>query len=124
MKSKHHKAVTERFKQAVNTIIYQNKQKGKSPSNMSAFAESIGDNQQNFGKLWSKGQDVTSRLLEPTFRLYGVNPAWIYLNRGEMFLKDEVPLSKEIANLIKQMETLTGKLEQLQKTETKLKRRA
>lgn len=113
MKNPYTRKVTERFIQAANTIIYENKRAGKEPSNMTQFAVSIGQLPQNVSKLFNKDQHTSTQILEATIRIHGVNPTWLFLNKGEMFLKDEG--GEDIVSLARQLRTIAAKLEALKK---------
>lgn len=121
MKSKKTQAVTDRFIQAMNAIIYENVQDGGEIKTESAFSISIGSTPQNFHKIINRGQDVTARLITTACEKYRINPTWLHLNEGDMFLKE---IGNDITSVPKQLRSIADKLEQNQSKQGGLKRRA
>lgn len=90
MRNPYTKAMTKRFVEAMNTIIHQNVLRGGKIIDGSKFARTINVAPQNMNK-WLKGeQDVGSIFIEAACRVHRVNPTWIILGEGEMFLASDL----------------------------------
>lgn len=87
-------------------IISQNKLKQGKYDTLSAFAKSVGQVSQNMHKLM-KGQTVSTNVMESTCRVHRVNPTWLLLGEGEMFMKDDI--NERVAQLearVKKLESV------------------
>lgn len=90
MRTKKTEAVTGRFLAAMHEIIKKNKiDKGRIATRQ-AFAESIGQSPQNFAKLNNNGQHVSMSIIAEVCRKYRVNPTYLILGEGDMFLSDDL----------------------------------
>lgn len=121
MKSKKTQAVTDRFIQAMNQVILENRNSGGDIVDYSSYAISLGETPQNFHKVINKGQHVTTRLITIACEIYRISPTWLILNEGDMFLKE---IGNDITSVPKQLRSIADKLEQNQSKQSGLKRRA
>lgn len=94
MKTSYTDAMTERFIMAVNDIIISENKSGGKAVSVRAFALSIGTLQQNLNRIVNEGQGVSIAIVETTCRIYRVNPTFIILGEGEMYLTDKSQISK------------------------------
>lgn len=108
MKTSHTDAMTERFIMAVNDIIISESKSGGKAVSVRAFAKSIGTLQQNLNRIINNGQGVSIALVETTCRLYRVNPTFIILGEGEMYLNTRPQISRrpEITKKLREIEDL------------------
>lgn len=90
MKTKHTAALTKRFLLAMNEIVKEGKQKRGKIKSMRAFALSIGESAQNFQKIVTKGQDVSTSMIMKAHLKYRINCNWLFSGKGEMFLDADV----------------------------------
>lgn len=90
MRTEESKAATRRYVEAMRDIIKRNQDNGGRIINASAFAESIAHSIQNINKLTTGVQDVTPDLLIRSAKLYGINPNYVLLGIGGMFLNEVI----------------------------------
>lgn len=91
MRTEESKAATRRYVQAMREIIRRNQDNGGRIINDSAFAESLGHSSQNINKLTTGVQDPTNDLLIRSAKMYGINPNYVLLGIGGMFLTETIP---------------------------------
>lgn len=82
--------VTKRFLEAVKEIIRRNEKSGGKIIDYQSFAESVGDTPQNFQKVRTQGQMVGRDMMIESIHKYRINPTWLILGEGEMFLKEDI----------------------------------
>lgn len=108
MKSKDHAEATKRFLEAMMDVIHRSKLKGGKVNSAKAFAVSIGQLPQNFSKYTTKSkQMVSAPIIIAACKLYRLNPTWIMLGEGGMYLSSD-------------LEAKTGDLEERMKRIEKL----
>lgn len=113
MRNPYTKAMTKRFVEAMNTIIHQNVLRGGDFTDKSKFAKTIKVRPQNMNKWLNGSQDVGSVFIEAICRSHRVNPAWIILGEGEMFLQSKS--MDDITALAMQLRGIASKLEKQEK---------
>lgn len=91
MRTPESKEATKRYVEAMRTVIRRNQDNGGSIINDSAFAESLGHSIQNINKLTTGLQDPTNDLLIRSAKMYGINPNYVLLGIGGMFLTEDIP---------------------------------
>lgn len=101
----YHKAITERFKTVMFDIITTGKKKRTGITSVSAFARSIGYSSQNLGKYFNHFQGVSTPVIEAACRKYRINPTWLILGEGEMYLKAEKK-KQTLEERVKKLESL------------------
>lgn len=107
MKTKETKELTERFNEAMHEIVKRGKVNKSKIDSLEAFAESIGQSPQNMYKF-KNGQHVGTNILSRTFKRYRVNPTWLFLGEGEMFLTDD--LAGKVNELEKRLKRLEARI--------------
>lgn len=107
MRTPHTKSLTSRFIEAMHQLISEQKQKGGKIKSYAAFAESIKQSPQNFNKIAKGKQDVSAQIIEASCRVHEINPMFLILGQGEMFLSDD---------RLNKLESRVSKLERLIKT--------
>lgn len=86
----------------MHQVITNQRVSGGKVRNVKAFAESIGHSASNFSKFSGKNKrSVTVEMIEAICRRHDVNPAWLILGKGPMFMQDETELQKLIEKLRK-----------------------
>lgn len=97
MRTEDSKAATRRYVEAMRQVIRRSQDNGGQIVNDSAFAESLGHSIQNINKLTTGLQDPTNDLLIRSAKMYGINPNYVLLGIGGMFLTETIPpIAKEI----------------------------
>jgi len=81
-KKKHAQLVAGRFVKAMKQIIAN---EIKDVTNRSQFAEKVGEYKQNISKIESGERYPTIETICTMCLVFGVDPGWILLERGEMF---------------------------------------
>lgn len=107
MKTKNTKELTARFIEAMHEIIKNDKLSNGKIDTVKAFAESIGQSPQNVSMFSKKGRHVGTAIIIETCLKYRVNPTYLILGEGEMFLSND----------------LTGRVNDLEKRVRKLEKR-
>lgn len=90
MKTKTTEEISKRFIQAMNEIINSEKQHGGQITSVKAFARSIGQLPQNFSKFKTHKQHVTLPIIAEACKLYKINPTFLILGEGELFLSNDL----------------------------------
>lgn len=104
--------VTERFVKAMNTIIAKSKLEKGDIRSFRDFGRKIGIDSTNFSKIKGHaGQDaqtrgVNARLIRAICVEFEVNPTWLILGTGEMFLNETETLEKRISRIERKMDRL------------------
>lgn len=108
MKSKDHAEATKRFSEAVTDVIHRSKLNGGKINSVRAFAESIGQLPQNFSKYNTKHkQMVSAPIIIAACKLYRINPTWIMLGEGEMYLSSDLQAkTSDLEERMKRIEKL------------------
>lgn len=88
MRTNESKEATKRYVEAMREVIRRNKDNGGKISTETAYAKSLGHSIQNINKLTNGIQDVTTSLLIKSARVYGINPHYVLLNVGGMFISE------------------------------------
>lgn len=88
MRTEESKAATKRYVEAMREVIRTSTENGGRIKNETAFARSIGHSIQNINKLTNGIQDVTPDVYIKSARVHGINPNYVLLNFGNMFLPE------------------------------------
>lgn len=75
--------------EAMHELIKRDKLKGGKVDSVKAFAASIGQSPQNFSKYSTHGQHVSIVVVIDACKRYRINPTWLVLGEGEMFLGEQ-----------------------------------
>lgn len=112
MKSKQTTEATKRFLEAMHEIIKRDRMNRGDITTVAAFAESIGQFPQNISKFNNNEKQVTLQMLIDICMKYKVNPTFIVLGKGEMFLRDDASyLGDTLEKNIKSLERRVKELE-------------
>lgn len=89
MNNKYTKEVTQRYAKCVNDIIAKNKKSGGKYSTLPKFGKSIGQHYANIHKIISGKGEVGMVVFEATCRVHRLNPTYLTLGIGEVYLSDK-----------------------------------
>lgn len=111
LRTENTKAISKRFLQVMEEIIAK-KRGAKERFNITDFAKSIRTDAPNFYKIKDGKRDVSVALVSELCLNHNVNPTWLILAKGAMFL-DEVPkngVASKFEELEKRLKRLEKKL--------------